>query len=342
MKGPSPEALREQLSSFIEFERPKSLQVIDRTAVQQSAICPFLAACGIAGKLNISQCAHVGEEVHQAFGRVTRAYVETNGDMYAGQIKNMLIGELQASRPDIQPQVIEAAAASAWSWACYLKDLNPSNILAFDGGEDIGKGGQFAADFADLGITYTSEIDFLHAGPSPKLLHEIDTKSGWKKHTAQSVAADFQFQSHFLLAMANYPDVDALEVSVWNSRINRPTYPVLFDRERDLDRIAARVRMAVQHYMTSVLPFDIDDPNNLPPAWPTAEKCEGCDAAFLCPEAGRPIRDVAVDPVAAMRQLVVLDEAASKLSKALAQQGIGSACRQARRHRGRQQALRQE
>lgn len=317
MKGPAPAELVEQLGSFIDFERPKSLHIIDRTSMQLAALCPFKAACYHASKTNVGEAAHVGSEVHAAFGRVTRAYVETNGDMYAGQLKTMLIQELQASRPDLQPMVISAAAASAWSWACYLKDLNPSNILAFDGGEDIGKGGQFACDFKDLDVTATGELDFLHAGPAPKLLHYIDYKSGQGQHTAQSVANDFQFQTYSLLALENFPDVDAIEVSVWNTRTNRRTYPVVFDRERDLPRLNARVRMAIQSHCQNVTPFDIDDPANLPPQWPTAEKCQGCDAAYLCPVAGQPIADVAKDPVAALRQYIALDQKIDALSKAL-------------------------
>lgn len=317
-KGPSPESLVEQLGSFIDFERPKTLQVLDRSTLQLAGQCPYLCACHLAGKLNISQCAHVGEQVHQAFGRVTRQWVESNGDMHAGQIKDQLINELHASRPDLQPEVIQSAVASAWAWACYLKNVRPVNVLAFDGGDDLNKSGQFACEFPDLGVTATSEIDFLHSGPSPKLLHEVDYKSGWKKHSPTSVAADFQFQKHALLVFANFPDVDGLEVSVWNSRTNRLTYPVLFDREKHLPQFTARVRMCIQHYMTDVLPHDIDDPANLPPAWPTSEKCCQCDAAYLCPVAGQENIDVGTDPVAAMRKLVVLEEAAGKLSKALA------------------------
>jgi hypothetical protein len=309
--------MREALGSFIDIDLKPPLQVLDRTSMQLAASCPFKAAAYHARKLNIGEAARVGQEVHDAFGRVTRAYVETNGDYYAGQLKQMLVDELHASRPDLQPLVINAAVASAWSWACYLKDLNPSNILAFDGGEDIGKGGQLACDFNELGVKATGELDFLHAGPSPKLLHYIDYKSGHGQHTAASVANDFQFQMYSLLVLTNWDTIDAVEVSVWNTRTNRLTYPVVFDRTRDLPRINARVRMAIQHHLTSVLPYDIDDPDNQPPTWPTSEKCGQCDAACICPAAGQPIADVARDPVGALRQLVVIDGKRDSLAKAL-------------------------
>lgn len=325
MRKPSPEELRQALGSFVDIDPTPAMQVLDRTTIQLAGTCPFLCAASLAGKLNIGQIAHVGEEVHQAFGRATRAYIDCDGDIYAGQLKDRLLDELAACRPDLQPEVTAAAQAAAWAWAIYLKHdamgdepLNPANIMAFDGGEDIGKGGQLACDFEDLRVTVTSEVDFLHGGKSPRLLDEIDYKSGWKRHTERSVATDFQFRLHALLGFANFPDCEGYQVSVWNSRFNRPTFPVLFDRKKDLPRITAQVRMAIQHYMTSVLPFDIDDPQNLPPTWPTAEKCQGCDAAFLCPAAGAPIADVAKDPVAALRQLVVIDERRDKLAKALA------------------------
>jgi hypothetical protein len=316
-KKPTPAELKDALGSFIVLDEVP-IHVLDRSTIENAAKCPFLACAHSEGKINFPAVLHVGNEVHDALSRVSLAWIQSDGTYSPGELAEALTGELRGSRPDLQPDVIDACRASAWSWGQFLAhECHPGNILALDGGGEVDRSGQFAIDFSDLNVRATSEVDLLYSGPSPELLHEVDYKTGHKLHTAASVYHSFQFQFHAVLVFANFPEVNGLEVTIWNTRTNQRSYRVVFDR-RKLPEYTARVRMAIQSHMTNVLPHTLDDPTDLPPTWPTWEKCSECEAAALCPAAGQDIGDVARDPVASLQRLIAAQAKVDGLAKALA------------------------
>ena len=140
----------------------------------------------------------------------------------------------------------------------------------------------------------------LYAGPSKEVLHEVDYKSGRAVWTASEVHDSFQFQMHAFLVLNNYPDVQAVEIRVWNTRSNRLTWSIEFPRAK-LAEYSARVTMAAmtlyQHDRNPDLPV---------PAWPSLEKCSACPAAALCPVSGRPIKDVEADPQGFVRDMAAV------------------------------------
>jgi hypothetical protein len=309
MRKPTPAEMQKAMSAFFIMDEEPALTVLDRSTLENWSLCPFRASAQEAGKINFPAVLHTGNEVHDALSRVTRNWIESDGEFSPVQLRDELLAELRGSRPDLQPQVLEACRASAWNWASYLAaNCHPGNILGFDGGEEIGKSGQLACDFEDLGVQVTSELDLLHAGPSEELLHETDYKSGHKFYTVASVAEAFQFQLHAVLVFANYPKVRGLEVTVLHTRTGQRSYRVVFDRKKVGD-YTARIRMAVQAWATH---------RDNPPTWPTWEKCSTCEAAFLCPSAGQDIGDVARDPEGVLRQLVAAEAKRKAMVKTLA------------------------
>jgi hypothetical protein len=194
-----------------------------------------------------------------------------------------------------------------FAWTSFIRDIHPDNILAYDGGESQGRGGQLAWDMPDLGVRVTSEIDLLIAGDSIETVEEIDYKSGWKEWTATEVKQSFQFQMHAALILRAYPGILAVNTSVWNTRSNTKTYKVAFPRKH-LNDYEVRIRRAVMAWKAS---------QSNPACWPGYEKCSMCPAAIICPEASADIRAVAEDPKAAVLQLVAIDAKRDALAKLL-------------------------
>jgi hypothetical protein len=295
--------------AFFTFDDAPRLMVLDRSTLEAWALCPWQAKAIEEHRVTAWPLLPViGEEIHQAISRATHTWVDSGGILSPSELRDTVEAELLAARPDVQPEALEGFRASIYAWASHLHKIHPENILGMDGGESRGKSGQLSVDFNDLGVRVTSELDLLYAGESVELLHEVDWKTGHKIHTAGDVRHSFQFTLHAVLVLEVFPNVQALEVVVWNTRTNRPTYRVEFRRER-LGEYRARVRMAIQARATE---YDTPTP------WPALEKCEQCPAAALCPVAHEPLRDVRRDPAGAVLQLVALEAKADAIKKLLA------------------------
>ena len=256
---------------------------LDRSTVQDWGECPRRSALLAPGKINTSShVACVGNGAHECFGDTVTEYID-RGDSWMSktEIAEWLSGAARHSRPDIQPEVMQAIRASTWAWVEFIRNIHHTNILRYDGGEGE-RSGQLAVEWPDLHAMITSEVDLLYAGEVPEVIHEVDYKCGQKIHLEASVKNSLQFAFHAVLVFANYPDVQELRVSVWNTRSNRKTYEVPFLRKYETD-YAARVRSAVSQWYQWRHPIDPDRV----PAWPTQEKCRICDAAIQCNYSGR-------------------------------------------------------
>ena len=283
------------------------LTPVDRSELEAWATCPQQAAQLASGKiLNASPEMDSGNAVHEAFSRVTQEYIDSQsaseGNSFGlnmDDLRNSLDAWILTARPDIQQDAIEGMRASAWSWCKFIKSIQSSEILRFDGGEGK-RSGQIGYEFPDLGLVATSELDFLFAGPSPEVVHLIDYKTGNQHWTAQMVKESFQFQMHGLLVLTEFPEVRAVEVRVWNTRINNLTYSVTFDRDKDYNRLLYRVRAACEtkaRYSKAEI--------SKVEAWPGLEKCSGCRAAALC-AASKHVGDAAASPETALLDLIAL------------------------------------
>jgi hypothetical protein len=283
--------------------------VIDRSQLERWTVCPAQATAIERGLVrDDSLDAESGSAVHLALSRTTDDYVASRGNLSIDELRDEVMQSVGLSRPDIQPGAIEGIRASAWSWGKFLKSIHHQNILRFDGG-DGEKTGQLSWDLPDLQIRVTSEVDLLYAGPSEKLVHEVDYKSGHKRHGTIDVATSFQFQLHAWLILHNYPDIDAVEIRVWNTRFNNQTYPVLF-RRSDLYYFDLRVHEAAalkrQHEKTEFAQAE---------TWPAVERCELCAAAGICPAASRQIAEAAADPARLVDELVAREENIARLRR---------------------------
>ena len=256
----------------------EEVELVDRSTLERYASCPAQARLIDSGKvLNESSIAAAGQAVHEAFRESVQAYIE-EPSMHLGELADRAFSALRNARPDIQPEALAAGKPSVWAWAKMLSSHSPKNLLRFDGGQ-AERSGQLAHDLpmGNVVLRVTSELDLLLATPAKQVLREIDYKSGWRRHGTDSIASSFQFGLHAWLVFENYPEVEALEVQVWQTRTNSLTYPVTFDRSR-LREIDTRIRSAAGEYVRwrNTPPKDV-------PTWPAIDKCPMCQAAVVCP-----------------------------------------------------------
>ena len=295
MKSLSPSEMKATLDSFVDMSDP-GLEVVDRSSLEPWSECPMQASLLADGKQGpMPHFVEAGEQAHQAFSRAIGEWIDTNAEIGPKGIRETLESALIGSRPDLQPQTIASARASIWTFAAFLSEINPANILHFDGGERLGRSGQLAMDFPTAGVRYTSELDLVWQGPVKGVLQTEDWKTGWRFHRGWDVANSFQFQSHAVLLFEKYPEIAAVETRVWDTRRGAATYPAIFERAKQrvyLTRIHAALQSRYDH-------------KDNPVPWPVAEKCERCQVARHCSASGD-IGTVASDPAAALREYIAL------------------------------------
>ena len=316
MKKATPAEQRKALESLCPVEEGPALTVLDRSTIERWAGCPWAAQAIESGRVNEWRYVMAsGAEGHDALSRATLTWILSGGALSPSELANELETELRGARPDVQPDVLNAARYVIWPWAKFLSKIHPLNIIGCDGGEtlDPPRSGQLSLDIEGVGVRVTSELDLLYSGPSIDLLHEVDYKTGHKQWTAGDVAASFQFQLHAVLVFANFPAVQALEVTIWNTRSNDQSYRVIFERRKEPE-YRARLRMALQPW------WEFHGAGDGAPTWPAVEKCAMCSAAALCPVAGQDVKDAVADPLAVLAQLVAVEAKAKAIDKILAAQ----------------------
>jgi len=302
----------ETLAAFVDLEDAK-LVTTDRSTLERFSVCPAQALFVESGLTNNNSfLAATGEEIHSAFGKAISDYINDDGSYSPGDLAERAGYYLKHSRPDVQPEVIKASRAMVWDWSKLIASMHPANILRYDGGESD-YSGQLSWDLKDLGIRVTSELDLLFAGPSKQLLHEADYKTGYKIHSSTSVRDSFQFQVHAWLVLNNYPDVEGLEVRVWNTRARRLSFGVEFER-KDLGTFDSRIRMTAETMLKhrGILP-------TMAETWPTVEKCGFCPAAASCPVSGQSTRLIEDNPGLFVDQLVAAEARVTAMRKMASQ-----------------------
>jgi len=273
--------------------------VLDRSILQMYAECPAQARLSETHSCSMPAIAESGEEIHRAISRTITTYIESQGVLSPHDLRNEIERELWESRTDLQPEVINGFRYSIYKFSEFLTGLHFQNILRFDGGAGE-LSGQLSYDFESLKVRVTSELDLLHATDSPALLAEIDWKTGRKKFNEQAVSESFQFQLHAFLVLMNYPEVEAVRISVWNTRYNLVSWAVEF-RRTDLGPIRTRIQMAIQNWFENRL-TPIEDV----PTWPVREKCRICDYAIRCPAADIEVKDCSYDPKLWVKRMIVV------------------------------------
>lgn len=292
--------------------------ILDRSTVERTAACPHQGAL-VDGKFVSSgnELTDVGTEVHAILSRAVSTRID--GAAF-GTVRDEMEAAARAARTDVQPQVIDALNVYRWaSLICYSPDgpeRHPDDILRYDGGA-VARSGQLAAELIPATdgrgpVWITGELDLLTATASTEQVDLDDWKSGFRHWTAAGVLNSFQFRWYALLVWLNYPGVMRVRVRVVETRSGATTAPVVFTREKHQHAITAQVRAAVEnHLLYRGLP-----PEQVP-AWPAPDKCAVCDAALRCRVAHEPAVEVARDPEAAVRQLVVLEAASARLRASL-------------------------
>lgn len=271
----------------------EDIPTIDRSTLERYATCPMQARLCAEVVRSTGPEAAVGTEVHNAFARMIGMYIEEQGMLGDREIVERTTNELLASRPDVQPDVMEAARRSLREFGKLIgeqkwwKDPESGKvrctILRHDGGQ--GKySGQLSYDHG--GVIVTGEVDLLLQGRAVEEVSLTDYKTGHYYWTADAVGESFQFQCYAALIFENYQEVERVWVSVWNTRTNSRTYRVAFTREYDLPAIKARIGMALAAWFANK-----SRPIESVEAWPLRDKCAKCPALLACRAADSDISD---------------------------------------------------
>lgn len=303
--------------SDLPFIEDDIIATLDRSTLERFATCPAQAryvetgAFGMAG-----EAAAVGSECHDAISRTIQAYLGNSSEglqLRPRDIVSILERELTETRPDLQPQCIRAVRPMKWAIANLLATTAPNNILGFDGGE--GKlSGQLARDVVlpNGTVRLTSELDFVRATRFPDALEEVDWKTGWANWSERDVRDSFQFQFHWWLVAENYPDIETLRVSIFNTRRGTISWAWDFGRD-DLDAINTRVHMALREWYL----HRNTEPEKAP-TWPMREKCSICPCATACPAPDQDIRELLTDPDGYLVRTIGVSERLAAREKLLA------------------------
>lgn len=293
-------------------------QIVDRSTAERWAECPAMAWHVENGRVSTSSLpADAGNEVHKILAAAVKA--RHMDAARPNELREMIDAAAAQSRSDVQPEVV-TALRKCWpivQLICTHEDngeiRSPDDLIRYDGG-DGAHAGQIAADLEIDGVKVrlTCEVDLLLATRSAKAVDLYDWKAGRTHWTATDVFGSFQFQFYSYITLVNYPTVDTVSVSVFMPREGSATDPIDFKR-RDMfaweNRIKSAVRLLLKWQSAS-------GPTHVP-AWPAPEKCSICPAAAKCPLAHQPAAEVAIDPEAALKQLVALDAAADALRRQL-------------------------
>ncbi len=312
---PEPEAEPLFVDAFVD-DAPKAI-IIDRSTAERYATCPHQGAIIDSRMVSTgSVLTDVGSEVHRVISEAIKARAE---GMNTIGVREVMATGAQKSRPDVQPQVIDALNVYRVTNLICMGDTaerHPADIIRFDGGEHEASGQVATQLFPAEGdrppVIITCELDFLAATASTVEVDLLDWKSGWRHWTAGLVAQSFQFQWYAFVIWRNYPRVERVRVRVVETRSGNTTGEVVFTREKHEFPITARIETAVGNY----LQYRGQTPAKVP-AWPEPDKCATCDAALQCKLAHEPAADVARDPEGAVRQLIVLQTAADRLKASL-------------------------
>lgn len=288
--------------------------IVDRSTLEHYAKCPAMARLIESGAvLTASNATESGTEAHTAISKTIAEWIASRGESVPyDDLGNLARG----SRADVQPDVLSALMPSAWHIAQYIRRLHPDNILRFDGGAELdsppdsehgNRSGQLSFDIGGLPVRVTSEVDLLHSTEAPAVLQVIDWKTGRKPWTETMVAESFQFQLHALLVLENYPKIEAVDVSIWATRLKHKTHSVRFTRSRLAD-YKSRIATAAGEW------YQWRESEN-PPCWPTVEKCEICSGATLCP---LPVCSDTLTAKEMVDALVAVEATADAMKKTLA------------------------
>lgn len=294
----------------------------DRSTLERWATCPAQAAIIESGQTLSSMAAKSGSEAHEVISATVTEWCDSDGSLTLRELHDFMMGHVLASRPDVQPDVIEALRRSSWTISKLLHENHPSSIMRWDGGEGE-RAGQLASDMEvdSRTVRVTGEMDLLCGSPSIEMVRLYDWKTGNKAWTVDDVNSSFQFAVYSWLVLRNYPGVQDVQVRVLNTRSGSVSHFVSTSRRYSYEPIEARIRSAARQMVRyggrggGGVPAD-------PPAWPAAEKCRMCDAVLQCPVI-RPMLDsplvqIASDPESAVDVLVGFEAAAEAWRQHLA------------------------
>lgn len=301
------------------FKPPEELapKLLDRSTLNRYADCQLAGWAVEAGKaLGAGKAADSGNEAHDVIAGGVAEYaahgIPPREFIQAGSLM---------TRPDVQPDVIEALKRAAWWIDNYLTSMHPNDLILYQGGQGE-RSGQLAREIlpatGDRGpIIGTSEVDLVVAGPTPVELFESDWKTGRTVWTTPDIKDSFQFRFHAWLMFGNYADLEVLHVRVFMTRFCVATPWFRFTR-KDADQFEGRLLMAVKA-RDDALKLAAAGKADQIECWCDADSILSCPAVHLSKRLKEPFADLAADPKRFVLDTWVMDNALNNRRKMLRQ-----------------------
>jgi hypothetical protein len=291
------------MSLINEFFQIKSEPIIaDRSSLQQCGTCPHQR--NLCEKHNIqplNKCVQVGSEIHRIVEETLKPVVEEmacHETLSPPELAEAIVDALPMSRPDIQPEVMNAAR-----WLADMICHTPIHkIIGIEKQIDyeLFPGTQSRGPFM-----ITTCIDLLMSGRESLIVY--DWKTGYKKRSNQEAKDDFQTCVIAFILWKLYPDLKTIHFfyksTYWGS--SHDAYCRL-ERNEELPQLPhltlemqfqARIILASQLWM-----------NKSDEAWPEPKKCSQCHAIHYCKYADPTAKEMTDDPQKFVDQMVVLEE----------------------------------
>ena len=222
--------------------------------------------------LTSSMPTESGQEAHKVFGAGMLARWE---GATMNEIIQIMRDEMNRSRPDVQPDVIDACKRYLYKFAENLfftpagYDRDPDDIVCFDGGTGQ-QSGQLACVMNEKeGLT--CEVDLLMRGETEGEMELHDWKSGRMHWTSGDVKQSFQFGTFYpYLVFRNYKHINRIHVVIHMPRKYEQTSPVTFHRD-DMNAMNERLIRGLE-----IANGDCKE------IWPMNDKCKLCDVLKHC------------------------------------------------------------
>lgn len=320
MKTEEPRSQAEVEAATADFFKPPeelSPELLDRSTLDRYATCQLAGWAVETGKvLGAGKAADSGSEAHDVIAGGVAEYA-AHGIPPREHIKAASL----MTRPDVQPDVIDALKRAAWWIDNYLTSMHPNDLILFQGGEG-NRSGQLAREILPAtkehgAIIGTSEVDLVVAGPTPVELFETDNKSGRTVWSTIDIKNSFQFGFHNWLIFGNFPDLQVLHTRVFMTRFGVATPWFRFTR-KDAEQFEGRLLMAVKA-RSDAMKLAAEGKEDQIECWCDADSILSCPAVHLSKRLKEPQADLAKNPAQFAEDTWVMENVLHNRKKSLRQ-----------------------
>lgn len=285
--------------------------IVDRSTAECYATCPFQASLVTKNiKDYDSELSIIGTECHSIAERAVRqGFNERYNSDEMQTFTDDLIQQIAESRPDIQPDVINASKYLA-DQLCrvpierILVDQEGKPFIEYQVDAELGKARDGTA------IIVTARIDLAYAGLNS--IHVIDWKFGYKKFTNTIAKSAYQTCHNSWILFQMFPDIETIHFWYYMPRMGLRAYTKLQRSEEAPSMPHLTTEDCLLYRINSAVTYLLE---NCKEAWPEEKKCLWCPVVTKCPHISTSLDDIPLEATALVDRIVVLTTLLNKHKK---------------------------